>query len=98
MLELPQFGAAGSCFRLRFGSQKKIMSHIQRAGIWKIDRILLQTTGSFLRRLRQRLLVIILIAVVPILAFILYQGKLARDLQLAEAHEAAWKIVENVAV
>ena len=74
------------------------MSHIQRTGIWKIDRILLQTTGSFLRRLRQRLLVIILIAVVPILFFILYQGKLARDLQLAEAHEAAWKIVENVAL
>jgi len=64
----------------------------------KLDRIILQATGAFLRRLRQRLLVIILIAVVPILAFILCQAKIARDVQIAEAREAAWQIVENVAL
>ena len=46
----------------------------------------------------RRLLVIILIAVVPILAFILCQAKIARDVQIAEAREAAWQIVENVAL
>jgi len=64
----------------------------------KLDRIILQATGTFLRRLRQRLLVIILIAVVPILGFILCQAKIARDVQIAEAREAAWQIVENVAL
>ncbi|HEY7221376.1 MAG TPA: ATP-binding protein [Candidatus Binatia bacterium] len=69
-----------------------------RLGVWKLDRIMLQTTGSFLQRLRRRLLIIILIAVVPILGFIFYQAKVARDLQIAEAQETAWEIVENVAV
>ena len=69
----------------------------QRLGMWKLDRVMLQATGSFLQRLRQRLLIIILIAVVPILGFIFYQAKIARDVQIAEAQEAAWEIVENVA-
>ena len=68
------------------------------AGMWKLDEILLQATGSFLRELRQRLLIIILVAVLPILALILYQAKLARDLQIAEAQENAWQIVEKVAL
>ncbi len=69
----------------------------QRLGMWKLDRVMLQATGSFLQKLRQRLLIIILIAVVPILGFIFYQAKIARDVQIAEAQEAAWEIVENVA-
>jgi PAS domain S-box-containing protein len=68
------------------------------AGMWKLDEILLQATGSFLRELRQRLLIIILVAVLPILALILYQAKLARDLQIAEAQENAWQTVEKVAL
>jgi len=67
-------------------------------GMWKLDEILLHATGSFLRELRQRLLIIILVAVVPILALILYQAKIARDLQIAEAQENAWQIVEQVAI
>jgi len=66
--------------------------------MWKLDRILLQATATFLRRLRQRLLIIILIAVVPIFGLILFQAKIARDTQIAEAREAAWQIVENVAL
>lgn len=73
------------------------MNNERRSGMWNLDRIILQTTGSFLRRLRQRLLIIILIAVVPILGFIFYQGKIARDVQIAEAQEDAWEIVEKVA-
>src|SRR6266545_3880802 len=68
------------------------------AGMWKLDEILLQATGSFLRELRQRLLIIILVAVLPILALILYQAKIARDLQIAEAQENAWQMVEKVAL
>ncbi len=66
--------------------------------MWKLDEILLQATGSFLRELRQRLLIIILVAVLPILALILYQAKIARDLQIAEAQENAWQMVEKVAL
>ena len=66
--------------------------------MWKFDEILLQATGSFLRELRQRLLIIILVAVIPILALILYQANVARDLQVAEAQENAWQIVEQVAI
>jgi len=63
----------------------------------KFDAILLQATGPFLRRLRRRLLLMILVAVVPILALILYQAKIARDVQRVEAEENAWEIVEKVA-
>jgi PAS domain S-box-containing protein len=63
----------------------------------KLDEILLQTTGSFLRELRHRLLIIILVAVLPILALILYQAKMARDVHVVEALEDAWQIVEKVA-
>ncbi len=66
--------------------------------MWKLDRILLQTTAAFLRRLRQRLLIIILIAVVPILGLILFQAKIARDTRIDEARETAWQVVENVAL
>jgi PAS domain S-box-containing protein len=66
--------------------------------MWKLDEILLQATSSFLQELRQRLLIIILVAVVPILALILYQAKMARDLQIAEAQENAWQLVEKVAI
>ncbi len=55
-------------------------------------------TGAFLRELRRRLLLIILLAVIPILAAILYQAKLARDVQLGEALEDSWAIVESVAI
>jgi PAS domain S-box-containing protein len=58
----------------------------------------LLATGSFLRELRRRLFLIILLAVIPILAVILYQAKLARDVQLGEALEDAWALVENVAL
>lgn len=68
------------------------------AAMWKLDRILLQASATFLRRLRQRLLIIILIAVVPVLGLILFQAKVARDAQIAEARETAWQIVENVAL
>jgi PAS domain S-box-containing protein len=69
-----------------------------RLGMWKLDQIMLQATGPFLQRLRRRLLIIILIAVIPILGFIFFQAKVARDLQIAEAQEAAWEMVENVAI
>jgi len=65
--------------------------------MWKLDEILLQATGSFLRELRHRLLIIILVAVLPILALILYQAKMARDVHIVEAQEYAWEIVEKVA-
>ena len=58
----------------------------------------LLATGSFLRELRRRLFLIILLAVIPILAVILYQAKLARDVQLGEALEDAWSLVESVAL
>ncbi|MGE5215732.1 MAG: ATP-binding protein [Chloroflexota bacterium] len=66
--------------------------------MWKLDQILLQATESFLRKLRQRLIIIILIAVLPILAMILYQAKVVRDLRIIEAQENAWEIAENVAI
>jgi len=55
-------------------------------------------TGPFLRELRRRLLIIILLAVFPILGVILYQAKLARDVQLGDVLEEAWGLVENVAI
>jgi PAS domain S-box-containing protein len=55
-------------------------------------------TGSFLRELRRRLFLIILLAVIPILAVIFYQAKLARDIQLGEALEDAWTLVESVSL
>ena len=58
----------------------------------------LLVTGPFLRELRRRLLDIILLAVVPILGVILYQAKLASDVQLGEVLEDAWELVENVAL
>ena len=75
-----------------------MMNGKERRGLWKFDRVLLQTTGTFLRRLRHRLLIIILIAVLPILGLILYQAKIARDVQIVEAQENAWEILENVAI
>ncbi len=66
--------------------------------MWKLERIVLLATESFLRKLRQRLLIILLIAVLPILAVILYQAKIARDVRIAEAQEKAWEITENVAI
>src|SRR5262245_13853321 len=44
------------------------------------------------------MLLIILLAVIPILGIILYQAKLARDLQFGEALEDAWAVVESVAI
>lgn len=64
----------------------------------KLDRILLLATEPFLRNLRQRLLIILLIAVLPVLGIIFYQAKLARDVGIAEAQENAWQIAENVAI
>jgi PAS domain S-box-containing protein len=64
----------------------------------KLDRIILLATEPFLRNLRQRLLIILLIAVLPVLGVIFYQAKLARDVQIAEAQESAWQIAENVAI
>jgi PAS domain S-box-containing protein len=64
----------------------------------KLDRFLLLATEPFLRSLRRRLLIILLIAVLPILAIIFYQARLARDVEIAEAQENAWQIVENVAI
>jgi len=66
--------------------------------IGKFNSVKLLATGSFLQELSRRLFVIILIAVVPILGVILYQARLARDLQSSEALEEAWYIVENVAI
>ena len=63
----------------------------------KLDRIILLATEPFLRNLRQRLLIILLIAVLPIVGLIFYQAKLARDVGIAEAQEKAWQIAENVA-
>ncbi|HLN87315.1 MAG TPA: ATP-binding protein [Candidatus Limnocylindrales bacterium] len=64
----------------------------------KFERQKFIATGPFLRELSRRLLCIILLAVFPILGVILYQAKLARDVQLGEALEDAWELVENVAV
>ena len=64
----------------------------------KLDQFLLLATESFLRSLRRRLLIILLIAVLPVLAMIFFQAKLARDIEIAEAQENAWQIAENVAI
>ena len=63
-----------------------------------LDSIKHLATAAFLRELRRRLMLIILLAVVPILAAILYQAKLARDVQLGEALEDSWTVVESVAI
>jgi PAS domain S-box-containing protein len=55
-------------------------------------------TGAFLRELRRRLILIILLAVIPILGAILYQAKLARDVRVGEALEDSWAVVESVAI
>lgn len=55
-------------------------------------------TGSFLRELRRRLFLIILLAVFPIFGLIIYQAHLARDVQLGEALEDAWAVVDSVAI
>lgn len=64
----------------------------------KVDATKLLATGSFLEQLRRRLLIIILLAVFPILGVILYQARLARDLQVSEVLEDAWLLVETVAI
>jgi len=66
--------------------------------MWKLDRIILQATESFLRKLRQRLIITLMVVVLPILGAIVYQAKIARDLRIAEAQENAWEIAANVAV
>ena len=66
--------------------------------MWKLDQIILLATEPFLRKLRQRLLIILLIAVLPILGISFYQAKIARDVRIAEAQENAWQITENVAI
>jgi PAS domain S-box-containing protein len=66
--------------------------------VQKFERGNFLATGSFLRELRRRMLLIILLAVIPILGIILYQAKLARDLQFGEALEDAWAVVESVAI
>jgi PAS domain S-box-containing protein len=69
-----------------------------RLAVQKVEPQNLLVTESFLRELRRRLLLIILLAVIPILGMILYQAKLARDVQLGEALEDAWGMVESVAL
>jgi hypothetical protein len=64
----------------------------------KADKFKFIATGSFLRQLRRRLLILILLAVLPILSMLLYQAKLARDIQVVEVLEDAWATVENVAI
>ena len=78
----------------------KIADHAPRLTtiMWKLDQIILQATESFLRKLRQRLIIIILVAVLPILALILYQAKVDRDVRIIEAQENGWEIAENVAI
>src|SRR5512135_319865 len=78
----------------------KIADHAPRliTIMWKLDQIILQATESFLRKLRQRLIIIILVAVLPILALILYQAKVDRDVRIIEAQENGWEIAENVAI
>ena len=51
-----------------------------------------------MRRLRRRLLLMIAVAVVPILAVILYQAKVLRDVQILEVHEAAWRLTNVIAL
>lgn len=53
--------------------------------MWKLDRIILQATESFLRKLRQRLMITLMVVVLPVLGLIVYQAKIARELRIAEA-------------
>ncbi|MGZ8495524.1 MAG: ATP-binding protein [Candidatus Binatia bacterium] len=64
----------------------------------QIEKIVQLATGSYLRRLRRRLLLMIAIAVVPVLAVILYQAKVHRDVQILEVHEAAWRLTNVIAL
>ena len=64
----------------------------------QIEKIAQLATEPFLRRLRRRLLLMIAIAVVPILAVILYQAKVHRDVQILEVHEAAWRLTNVIAL
>ena len=66
--------------------------------MWNLDQIILQATESFLRKLRQRLIITLMVVVLPILGVILYQAKIARDLGIAEAQENAWEVAANVAL
>lgn len=63
----------------------------------QIEKIAQLATGTFLRQLRRRLLLMISIAVVPIVAVVLYQAKLRRDVQILEVHEAAWRLTNVIA-
>ncbi|HSQ12899.1 MAG TPA: ATP-binding protein [Candidatus Deferrimicrobium sp.] len=64
----------------------------------QIEKIVQLATGPYLRRLRRRLLLMIAIAVVPVLAVILYQAKVHRDVQILEVHEAAWRLTNVIAL
>jgi hypothetical protein len=62
-----------------------------------IEKFAQLATGKFLCQLRRRLLVMITIAVVPIVAVVLYQAKLHRDVQILEVHETAWRLTHVIA-
>lgn len=62
------------------------------------DKIKRMATEPFLRQLRRRILVMIAIVVVPLLLFTLYQAVLRRDVQVLEAHEAAWRLANAIAM
>jgi PAS domain S-box-containing protein len=62
-----------------------------------IEKFAQLATGTFLGKLRQRLLAMIAIAVVPIVAVVLYQAKLRRDVQILEVHESAWRLTHVIA-
>jgi PAS domain S-box-containing protein len=64
----------------------------------KIEKIVQLATGPFLHRLRRRLLLMIAIATVPILAVVLYQAKVHRDVQILEVHETAWRLANVIAL
>jgi hypothetical protein len=64
----------------------------------KPDKLKFLATGTFLRHLRRRLLIMILLAVLPIFSMLLYQARMARDVQVGEILEDAWTTVENVAI
>ena len=63
----------------------------------QIEKFAQLATVSFLCQLRQRLLAMIAIAVVPIVAVVLYQAKLHRDVQILEVHETAWRLTHVIA-
>ena len=64
----------------------------------QIEKIVQLASEPFLRRLRRRLLLMIAIAAVPILAVVLYQAKVHRDVQILEVHEAAWRLANIIAL